>query len=88
MELRELRLWHWREVIKHRNRAKLMRSYGQNQSKTIAEMARIADECANFHMKAVQLLNDHVSGTAEADNKETGEQEWLTKSTQPQNVLS
>lgn len=57
--LREMRLWHWRQMLQHRALAKL----GPR------DVAAGFDESANRHMRFVQALNDAfpVEDTAERD---------------------
>jgi hypothetical protein len=73
--LRMLRLWHWRKAMSAR----------RSENKHVAEaeryeaMGRVANfdrhragndgRRADFHIKAVQLLNDVVPGTAEEDDR-------------------
>jgi hypothetical protein len=60
MNLRDLRLWHWRIAMRERQAA---------QDNRCSDYTRkVHDRTANFHIKAVQALNDVVSGTAEMDD--------------------
>lgn len=69
--LRKLRMWHWRMALsarrnqeKHEQAAELPR----NPNKTYnATRARYHKRIADFHIRAVQALNDVVDGTAERD---------------------
>ncbi len=65
--LRELRLWHWRQAMSWRKNAN-----GRN----------VAHHIADRHIKAVQLLNDVVSGTAEDDDETICKKfKWLSAPT-------
>ena len=63
-KLRNLRLWHWREAMHYRKRAKVWRQRGKS------DMEREMDERANQHIKFVQTLNDFfpMGDTAEQDD--------------------
>lgn len=80
MNARELRLWHWRRCLTTRARANKHGNEAANQearngmveAKFQRRMERQAHKEANFHLSAVQMLNDHpaclASGTtAEQD---------------------
>lgn len=75
MTLRRLRLWHWRKVLAHRDLARAHEQHAvlweeQNPGKKnryARGRARHYDKTANFHLGAVQALNDVVDGTAEQD---------------------
>jgi hypothetical protein len=58
MPLREIRMWHWKQALKNRRKAR--EAYLKN-----VEQGR--DQQADFHIKCVQSLNDFLSGTAEMD---------------------
>ena len=60
--LKELRMWHWREFLRYRADQRIAED--MKGMKTSAAYAR---KHANHHLGAVQILNDHVSGTAERD---------------------
>jgi hypothetical protein len=64
--VRELRAWHWREVT--RNRGHQIRYEKMGGSEARAKMHR---KIADFHLKAVQTLNEFfaVGDTAEKDNR-------------------
>lgn len=64
-ELRALRVWHWRIAMNARRAAKCYREQGTVYSN---RQAKTCDRRADFHIKAVQALNDVVSGTAEQDD--------------------
>lgn len=70
MTLRELRLMHWREVLRHRNAAAKCRELSEsdpiNKQHHLNNAADAASKAAG-QLLAVQALNDVVSGTAEAD---------------------
>lgn len=61
--LRDLRLWHWRLVVSNRASARDMEAQGRQRQ------ARALHGKADWHLSAVQALNDVVSGTAEADDQ-------------------
>lgn len=61
MTLQELREWHWKEVGYCRKSADNLRE------RNLPQMGEVIDKLANFHIKAVQCLNDYVPGTAEND---------------------
>lgn len=77
MNLRSLRLWHWRKVVSFRARATgadanadaWERKHRGHRCAHFRNMARDANRNANFHLGAVQALNDHFApgDTAEAD---------------------
>lgn len=60
-EIRDVRLYHWKEAMYLRKGAKSLRERRQ------AGMADAMDRMADTHIKCVQILNDYVSGTAEQD---------------------
>lgn len=62
MTLKELRMWHWQCALEFRGMAN-----GAGRSK--AERETLHSE-ADFHIAAVQCLNDYVPGTAEEDCKQ------------------
>lgn len=67
-ELRALRLWHWQQSqVCRRKQEKFEQA--DNPSRFTRQSARIQKHRANMHIKAVQALNDVVSGTAEQDDK-------------------
>lgn len=78
--LRELRLWHWRKVVLHRERAiaaaedtdRLEALHAPKKFSRVRENAQHG--VANWHLAAVQVLNDHfpVGDTAERDNARAG----------------
>lgn len=61
MTLKELRMWHWLQVLHYRkveNAQEARRGYSKHcQSR----------DMANMHLSAVQCLNDSLPGTAEND---------------------
>jgi hypothetical protein len=59
-ELRALRLWHWQKAMDYRRKANDQRA--SNYSR------KCHNANADMHIKAVQALNDVVSGTAEQDD--------------------
>lgn len=65
VELRALRLWHWKECLANREIAQDARGAGSAFARDSAEFSRRA----NFHLKAVQTLNDFfpAGDTAEGD---------------------
>jgi hypothetical protein len=64
LNLRELRMWHWKRAMAHRRSADTYR--GQTTRYAKEQTAR--NDCrANFNIRAVQILNDYVPGTAEED---------------------
>lgn len=63
MTLRELRLFHWRQVIAFRNAANAM-SLLNDPSNQVDHLHKNA----NFHLAAVQALNDVVMITGEGDD--------------------
>ncbi len=64
MTLRELRAWHWKRNQWHRQRETKYRSskldcrYNTADHKHFARLERRHERAANFHISAVQLLND------------------------------
>ena len=81
MTLKELRMWHWRQLMRFRNqenchldKAKAWMSapmkLGYNPvvwAKREEKKAETYRKQANFHLGAVQVLNDSLPGTAEND---------------------
>ena len=63
-QLRALRLWHWRGVLYRRNAQQFYEAKGN------ATSAQWQEQQANFHMRAVQTLNDFfpMGETAEQDD--------------------
>ena len=66
MKLRELRMWHWREAMKARNserqyqeRADASHTLRSQRRKDLREVVR-KKRHADFHIGAVQALNDAV----------------------------
>ena len=59
-ELRALRLWHWRKAMDYRRKAR------DDRASPYSRKCHNAN--ADMHIKAVQALNDVVSGTAEQDD--------------------
>lgn len=76
MDLRALRLWHWREYLRYEKEAITQRrkvtdgTYRTDMnvalSMTIEKQNR---DNASLHIRAVQALNDVVSGAADEDDK-------------------
>lgn len=66
LTLRELRLWHWRRAMSSRKAAD---KYRGQDSRFAMSQTKQNDARADFHIKAVQALNDVVPGTAEYDHK-------------------
>jgi hypothetical protein len=67
MTPRELRLWHWHKVIWHRAKANAIR---EKAGAWYRAKVKQYDCIADFHIKAVQILNDHpalLETTAEED---------------------
>lgn len=75
MDLRSLRLWHWRKVLALRSVAAAHEAHADQWEQMhpgrpcrhSRSRARSYHRQANFHIGAVQALNDVVSGTAEQD---------------------
>lgn len=76
MDLRQLRLWHWNKVVSYRDLAMRHDAYAAELEKVSTlpaldrynrSRARNAHKRANWHLGAVQALNDVVTGTAERD---------------------
>lgn len=81
MTLKELRMWHWKTLVRLRaqqnkheqiaaNWLVADKKLGYNNKAISARSLKTASNYqkqANFHMKAVQALNDVVPGTAEED---------------------
>lgn len=74
MFLKELRMWHWRQAMDYRAVAKSIRESAEDTQRfsprerghRLTDAANL-DKIADFHIRAVQGLNDHVPGTAEQD---------------------
>jgi hypothetical protein len=73
---RSLRLWHWQKVVSFRSRAteteKIADAWEQKhrgRCRSMRNRARDAHRNANFHLGAVQVLNDQfsVGDTADRD---------------------
>jgi hypothetical protein len=59
MTLRELREWHWNKVLSFRTRAEdFERRNPTGKNRYSANQARAAHGRANWHLGAVQALND------------------------------
>lgn len=75
MTLRALRLWHWRKVLSYRATATAAEQRVESWENTnrgkvnrwARNRAKAAHQKANWHLGAVQVLNDVVDGTAEQD---------------------
>lgn len=75
MTLRALRLHHWRKVLSYRATAQRHNTYADDwEAKNPGKVCRYnrgkgraMNQRANWHLGAVQALNDVVTGTAEAD---------------------
>jgi hypothetical protein len=67
--LRELRKWHWKEVVRNREHFARFERIGPESR------ARMHDKIAGFHLRAVQSLSDlfPVGDTAEIDYEENRE---------------
>lgn len=65
--LRDIRLFHWREAMRMRRRAKGYTAKGNNA------VAKALNKQANKHTRYVQVLNDHfpIGDTAERDDVNT-----------------
>ncbi|QYW02184.1 hypothetical protein CPT_Sonora_083 [Stenotrophomonas phage Sonora] len=75
VSLGDLRLWHWRAAMSARHHQlghERDRDFMiKNKDKVPKSLDRLIDsnkQKADFHIKAVQALNDVVPGTAEADD--------------------
>jgi len=86
MTLRELRMWHWGFVVSNRRSAraaeqKLAQTADRDRIKRAYYIGQVTNyhNKANFHLKAVQALNDVVDGTAEADFAATAQKDEGTK---------
>ena len=68
-DVRALRLWHWRGVMHHRNAANFYRT-----KKGYEKEIEWRDRQADFHLKAVQTLNQffEAGDTAEKDDTKDG----------------
>lgn len=76
-DLRDLRLWHYKECLRLRKIEKFYLTTIEKGGPRsfINEAKKLSKDfynSANFHLKAVQLLNDVVDGTAENDMKPKG----------------
>ena len=76
MTARALRLWHWRKVVSYRQRAtdaergaEAWERQHHGHCRSLRNRARDAHRNADFHLGAVQVLNDQfpVGDTAERD---------------------
>lgn len=70
--LRALRLWHWEEAMRWRAKSKEYReaaAFDPSRWVRLPDSAVKMDETANFHIRAVQVLNDlfPVGDTAATD---------------------
>lgn len=68
--LKELRMWHWRQVIANRklqNSLAALAEQPQIYCGNAAEVAEHHKQLADLHLSAVQVLNDSVPGVAEYD---------------------
>lgn len=61
MDLRELRLYHWKKALLNRDYAIVEEHRGFRKN------AQKASTLANFHINAVRALDEVVSGTVERD---------------------
>lgn len=74
-ELRELRLWHWRKAMEKRLQSKLALERSQvhtgRYSEQMKDICYQRDDEANFHISAVQTLNQffEIGDTAERDDE-------------------
>lgn len=73
MTLTELRVWHWRRAMASRQRADSFEKHLEKKpdSRWCASQMRAAHRKANFHLRAVQALNDVPelrNSTAEQDS--------------------
>lgn len=72
MNLKELRMWHWRQVLDYRRAAREIEKSADQQTHvhrrdSKLEVAAAHNKLANFHIGCVQVLNDYLPGTAEQD---------------------
>ena len=75
---REVRLWHWRKVLGFRKVAREFEEDAKSweavnpgkKARYFSSKARQNHGKADWHLSAVQSLNEVVSGTAEQDDKE------------------
>lgn len=72
MTLKELRMYHWDQVMSkrataNRTEARITDHCGSHNRSYFKRTAAAAHKVANFHLGAVQALNDFVEGTAEHD---------------------
>lgn len=74
MTLRELRMWHWRKLLKHRKTENTYRVRasvaavdrpGGLYDRKYTRLANTAKKEADFHLSAVQALNDAVWATCQ-----------------------
>lgn len=78
MNASTLRVWHWRKVLYHRNVAEVAASCAEQweaqhggRCSSQRSRAKNNNRNANFHLGAVQVLNDHpecMGSTAEQDD--------------------
>lgn len=71
--LRELRLYHWRMVLRYSERRGEFeilqdRAYSMHRRESYRVGALLYRQKHAFHMRAVQALDDYVTGTAEQDD--------------------
>lgn len=68
-DFRDLRLWHWRQVLLFRDTA---RRLADDDCNNILDYVGMYDKRADFHIECVQMLNDapgcHLT-TAEHDDE-------------------
>lgn len=68
MNLRELRKWHWQQAMQNRGHAEWRERSGEYEATANQRShTQVYHNKANFHIRAVQALNDVVMGTAERD---------------------
>lgn len=70
MTLTELRVWHWKSVLASRKRARKCETDEKIAQKGLIWCkirSKHFHKQADFHLGAVQALNDILSGTAEGD---------------------
>lgn len=75
MNLKELRMWHWKECLAAKSSYTAIEAYPVTQKSSFA--ASVYRKQYAFHMKAVQALNDVLPGTAEGDIAHEVERERL-----------
>ena len=72
MTLKELRVWHWRQVIKMRQYAFSTERHERHPSDPrMRDKALSYHRHANLHLDAVKCLNALLPGTAEQDANST-----------------